>query len=68
MRSARNHEELGARYEAFQAPTVIGAKPSRPELLDAKLINYDFDFCGNNKKTLVDRFTNEIANADSLRE
>jgi iron(III) transport system substrate-binding protein len=47
---------------------VIGAEASRPELLDVTLIDYDFDFCGNNKKDIVDRFTNEIANADALKE
>ncbi|MEW5961763.1 MAG: extracellular solute-binding protein [Chloroflexota bacterium] len=61
-------QELGPKYQAFQAPTVIGAQASRPELLDVNLINYNFDFCGSNKKTFVDRFTNEIANADSLKE
>jgi len=61
-------QELGPKYEAFQAPTVIGAEASRPELLDANLINYDFEFCGTNKKDLIDRFTNEIANADALKE
>ncbi len=61
-------QELGPKYNAFQAPTVIGAEPSMPELLEVNLINYDFDYCGNNKKDLVDRFTNEIANAESLKE
>ena len=61
-------QELGPKYEAFQAPTVIGAEPSRPELLEANLINYDFEFCGTHKKDFVDRFTNEIANAESLKE
>ena len=61
-------QELGPKYEAFQAPTVIGAEASRPELLEANLIDYDFEFCGSNKKDIVDRFTNEIANADSLKE
>lgn len=61
-------QELGPKYNAFQAPTVIGAQASRPELLEVKLINYDFNYCGNNKKTFVDRFTNEIANADALKE
>jgi iron(III) transport system substrate-binding protein len=61
-------QELGPKYNAFQAPTVIGAEASRPELLDVTLIDYDFDFCGNNKKDIVDRFTNEIANADALKE
>ena len=61
-------QELGPKYEAFQAPTVIGAEASRPELLDVNLIDYDFDFCGTNKKDFIDRFTNEMASADSLKE
>lgn len=61
-------QELGPKYNAFQAPTVIGAEASRPELLEVNLIDYDFQYCGSNKKTFVDRFTNEIANADSLKE
>ncbi len=61
-------QELGPKYEAFQAPTVEGAKASRPELLEVKLIDYDFDYCGSNKKAFIDRFTNEIANADALKE
>jgi iron(III) transport system substrate-binding protein len=61
-------QELGPKYNAFQAPTVIGAEASRPELLEVNLINYDFDYCGNNKTAFIDRFTNEIANADALKE
>lgn len=54
-------QELGPKYNAFQAPTVNGATASRPELLQVKLIDYDFDYCGSNKKAFVDKFTNEIA-------
>ncbi len=54
-------QELGPKYKAYQAPTVNGAKASKPELLQVKLINYDFDYCGKNKKAFVDKFTNEIA-------
>lgn len=61
-------QELGPKYEAFQAPTVEGASASRPELLEVTLIDYDFDWCGSNKKDFVDRFINEIANADNLKE
>jgi iron(III) transport system substrate-binding protein len=61
-------QELGPTYEAFQAPTVNGAAASRPELLDVKMIDYDFDFCGGNKNAIVDKFTNEIAAADNLKE
>jgi iron(III) transport system substrate-binding protein len=61
-------QEIGPQYQAFQAPTVIGAEASRPELLEVELIDYDFDYCGSNKQAFVDRFTNEIANAESLKE
>ncbi len=61
-------QELGPKYEAFQAPTVTGATPSRPELLEVNLIDYDFDWCGTNKTAIIDRFTNEVANADNLKE
>jgi hypothetical protein len=36
--------------------------------LEVNLINYDFNYCGNNKTAFIDRFTNEIANADALKE
>ena len=61
-------QELGPKYSAYQAPTVAGAEASRPELLEVNLIDYDFEFCGSNKKAIVDRFTNEIANADNLKQ
>jgi len=61
-------QELGPKYEAFQAPTVEGASASRPELLEVTLIDYDFDWCGSNKKDFVDRFINDIANADNLKQ
>ena len=60
-------QELGPKYTAYQAPTVKGAKASKPELLQVKLINYDFDWAGKNKKTFIDKFTNEIAKADNLK-
>lgn len=61
-------QELGPKYESYQAPTVKGATPSRPELLDVKLIDYDFDYCGTNKNAFVERFTNEVAGAENLKE
>ncbi len=61
-------QELGPKYQAYQAPTVKGAKPSRPELLEVKLIDYDFQWCGEHKKEFVDKFTNEIAGAENLRQ
>lgn len=61
-------QELGPKYAAYQAPTVKGAKASRPELLEVKLINYDFQWCGENKKAFVDKFTNEIAGAENLKQ
>jgi iron(III) transport system substrate-binding protein len=56
-------QELGPKYTAYQAPTVKGAKASRPELLQVKLIDYDFDYAGKNKKAFIDKFTNDIAAA-----
>jgi iron(III) transport system substrate-binding protein len=61
-------QELGPKYQAYQAPTVKGAQPSRPELLEVNLIDYDFNYCGSNKTAFVDKFTNEIAAADNLKE
>ncbi len=61
-------QELGPKYGAYQAPTVKGAKAARPELLQVKLIDYDFEWCGENKKAFVDKFTNEIAGAENLRK
>ncbi len=60
-------QELGPKYAAYQAPTVEGAKASRPELLKVKLIDYDFEWCGTHKKEFIDRFTNEIAGAENLK-
>ena len=54
-------QELGPRYTAYQAPTVKGAQASRPELLQVKLIDYDFAYAGKNKKAFIDKFTNDIA-------
>jgi iron(III) transport system substrate-binding protein len=61
-------QELGPKYDALQAPTVKGASASRPELLQVNLIDYDFQWCGDNKTDFVDKFTNEIAGADTLKE
>jgi iron(III) transport system substrate-binding protein len=61
-------QSLGPKYKAYQAPTVKGAVASRPELMQAKLIDYDFQWAGTNKKAFVDKFTNEIATADNLKQ
>jgi iron(III) transport system substrate-binding protein len=61
-------QELGPKYAAYQAPTVEGASASMPELLEVNLIDYDFEWCGSNKKDFVDRFTNEVATAENLKE
>ncbi len=59
-------QALGPKYKAYQAPTVKGVKLSHPELLQVKLIDYDFQWAGDNKKAFVDKFTNEIAAASEL--
>ncbi len=56
-------QELGKKYTAYQGLTVKGATPPKPELLQVKLITYNFDYCGTNKTAFVDKFSNEIAAA-----
>lgn len=60
-------QSLGPKYKAYQAPTVKGAVASKPELMQAKLIAYDFQWAGTNKKAFVEKFTNEIAKAENLK-
>jgi iron(III) transport system substrate-binding protein len=61
-------QSLGPKFKAYQAPTVKGAVASKPELMQAKLIAYDFQWAGDNKKAFIEKFTNEIANADNLKQ
>jgi iron(III) transport system substrate-binding protein len=60
-------QALGPKYAAYQAPTVGGVKLSHPELLQVKLIDYNFQWAGDNKKKFVDKYTNEIAAAKNLK-
>jgi iron(III) transport system substrate-binding protein len=60
-------QALGPKYKAYQAPTVQGVQLSHPELLQVNLIDYNFQWAGENKKAFVDKFTNEIAAADKLK-
>ena len=61
-------QALGPKYHAYQAPTVNGVELSHPELLEVNLIDYDFQWAGSNKKAVVEKFTNEIASAENLKE
>ncbi len=61
-------QALGPKYKAYQAPTVSGVELSHPELMQVNLIDYDFQWAGKNKKAIVEKFTNEIATADKLKE
>lgn len=61
-------QSLGPKYHAYQAPTINGVALSHPELLDVNLIDYDFIWAGENKTAIVDKFTNEIANAENLKQ
>jgi iron(III) transport system substrate-binding protein len=60
-------QSLGPKYKAYQAPTVKDVKLSHPELMQVKLINYDFQWAGAHKKEFIDKFTNEIAAANQLK-
>lgn len=61
-------QALGPVYAAYQAPTVEGVELSHPELLQVNLIDYDFQWAGEHKTEFVDKFTNEIAAAENLKE
>ncbi|NMA12176.1 MAG: ABC transporter substrate-binding protein [Chloroflexi bacterium] len=58
-------QALGAEFQSYQAPTVIGVELSHPELLDVKLIDYDFLWSGEHKQAFQDKFANEIQNAEA---
>jgi iron(III) transport system substrate-binding protein len=60
---SKEAQEIGPTVKAYQAPTNPDAKPSRPELLQVKLINYDFEWSGSVKARIVEKFTQEIAAA-----
>jgi len=60
-------QALGPKYHAFQAPTVNGVELSHPELMQVKLIDYDFEWAGSNKSAIVDKYTNEVAAAGELK-
>ncbi len=61
-------QALGPKYKAYQAPTVKGVQLSHPELMEVKLIDYDFQWAGANKKAFVEKFTNEIVSAENLKQ
>jgi iron(III) transport system substrate-binding protein len=61
-------QALGPKYKAYQAPTVSGVQLSHPELLEVNLIDYDFQWAGEHKVEFIDKFTNEIAGAEQLKE
>ena len=61
-------QSLGPKYHAYQAPTVNGVELSHPELMEVNLIDYDFQWAGENKTAFIDKFSNEIAAADQLKE
>lgn len=56
-------QELGPEFKAYQIPTNPDAKVSEKsvKLAQVKTVDYDFQWAGDNKKVLVDRFSNEVA-------
>jgi iron(III) transport system substrate-binding protein len=56
-------QELGPTFKAYQLPTNPDAKVSDKSVkLDkVKTVSYDFQWAGDNKKAIVDRFSNEVA-------
>ncbi|HVR88960.1 MAG TPA: ABC transporter substrate-binding protein [Candidatus Limnocylindria bacterium] len=58
-------QELAATFKAYQIPTNPDAKVSDKsvKLSTVKTVAYDFQWAGDNKKSIVDRYSNEIAPA-----
>jgi len=56
-------QEMGPQFKAYQLPTHPDAKVSDKsvKLSSVKTVVYDFQWAGDNKKTIVDRFSNEVA-------
>jgi iron(III) transport system substrate-binding protein len=44
-------QALGPKYKAYQAPTVKGVELSHPELMQVKLIDYDFQWAGKEQES-----------------
>lgn len=56
-------QEIGPTVKAYQAPTNPKAKVSKPEFMQVKLIEYDFNYAGANEERIRNRFLEEIAPA-----
>jgi iron(III) transport system substrate-binding protein len=56
-------QEIGPTVKAYQAPSNPKAKVSRPEFMQVKLINYDFQLAGKTEERVRTRFLEEIAPA-----
>ena len=56
-------QEIGATAKAYQAPTNPKAKVPKPEFMQVKLIDYDFNWAGANEERIRTRFLEEIAPA-----
>jgi iron(III) transport system substrate-binding protein len=58
-------QELAPTFKAYQIPTNPDAKVSEKsvKLSTVKTVTYDFQWAGDNKKAIVDRFSNEVAPA-----
>jgi len=56
-------QEIGQTVKAYQIPTNADAKVSDKsvKLASIKTVSYDFQWAGDQKKAIVDRFSNEVA-------
>ena len=56
-------QEMGPQFKAYQLPTHPEARVSDKsvKLSSVKTVAYDFQWAGDNKKAIVDRFSNEVA-------
>ena len=61
--STAKTQEIGQSVKAYQIPTNSDAKVSEKsvKLASVKTVPYDFQWAGDQKKVIVDRFSNEVA-------
>lgn len=61
-------QQIGPQYGNYAAPTVQHVEHIVPELLEVNLIDYDFAWAAIHKDELIQKFINDIATADNLRQ
>lgn len=66
---SKEGQELFEDSKSFRLPVNVNAEPPKGaiKISDLEVINYDFNWAGENRVRLVEEFTNKIANQDDLK-